>query len=473
MVSRRVVVASFLCVGLLAGVEFKVLRIHDGVVEALRATTKYTVYPSSAPTASPAPTADGRSSFCDDDGDDGDDDGCVPVEYCDDDDPTSAPEACIPRETPAACDWCSAECAKNPKKNHPHIKQLTCEYCESDCVTFTYEPSAAPTRRGATRKPTAAPTLGPTGPTATPTVAPSGAARDAAPRPTLPDFDLKVDMMVEGVDLDAFAEGPYVFAFKQATSSVLGLRVDAVVDLGAVATSTSEEDRRRRNLRRLATSCQVTFDVVVRDAANYSTIFDYEDHVRDALEASADDGVFLGDLVNFANRTGSAQALKYAEETVVSTVTVSVETSEPPTHVYAPTYAPSSATVLAEARIRDETWQERTRKFFKATILWIPIYGWVVVAALLGCLSCSFAWLSQETTVEWLPARKQAGKHPWWVEEDYGGRSAAFDWRNMNGARAAYASARLAGSRAEQYSLLRERDDPSSSCFPRPFAASS
>ena len=136
-------------------------------------------------------------------------------------------------------------------------------------------------------------------------------------------------------------------------------------------------------------------------------------------------------------------------------VLVVLITSEPPTTAYRPTYAPTTTAVYEAAKVRDESWQQRTRTFFLATVLWIPVYGWCLVVAVLACVFFTFAWLSAEATVEWLPARKPVTKHPWWVEEDYGGRSGALKWTKTSASRSASQS-RLAGSRAEQYSLLHQ-----------------
>lgn len=464
MASRALpaVVVLVLGAGFLAGAGVRRGTVHARVLAAAATDdgAPYTIYPSFAPTA-------GRRSFCDDDDDDdANDDGCVPVEYCEDDDPSVAPQGCIPKETPAACDWCSAECATHGK-NHPHIKQLTCEYCEEYCVVFTYEPSAQPTRAGASRKPSRAPTAGPTDPTTAPSRAPT--PNPDNPKPTLPAFELGVDMRMEGVEASAFTDGQYVYAFKQSVTGVLGLRVDTMVNFGAVASV-----GRRLRARKLASSCLVTFDLVIHDATNVSTIFDYEADVRDALEGAVDDGAFAAELVNFANMTGSAEAVKEAKHTVVIAVAVATLTSDAPTTAYAPTYAPTTETALEATRREEETWRQRARRFFATTILWVPVWGWLLACGLLACLSGVFAWLSHETSVEWLPAKPPPGKHPWWVEEDYGGRSSPFDWRHSETSRAAYASARLAGSRAESYALLRERrDDARNLCFPTAAPANS
>ena len=118
-------------------------------------------------------------------------------------------------------------------------------------------------------------------------------------------------------------------------------------------------------------------------------------------------------------------------------------------------------TALEATRREEETWRQRARRFFTTTILWVPVWGWMLVCGLLACLSGLLAWLSNETSVEWLPAKPPPGKHPWWVEEDYGGRSSPFDWRHSETSRAAYASAR------------ERRDDARNLCFPTAAPANS
>ena len=466
--SRRVAF-TFAFVFALALVGVRMNRAHDDMAEAVLedAVDAYSPEPVAAGDTGPgavmpetaaggdsteAPsTHKSKGTFCDDDDDATDDTDCVPVEYCDTDDTNSAPVDCVPEETPAACDWCADECATDGV-NHPHIKQLTCEYCQGACVIFTYKPTACPTAGAAshTRRPSATPTRGPTQPTGMPTPAPSALATAGAPapRPTLPFFSLEVELRLDGVDASAFENSDYVSAFKQTAADVLGLRLDAIQDMAAIATS-------RRRLRDSALfDCAVTFDVVVRDASNVSTIYAYESDVHAALKRSMSDGVFTTELATYANATGNAAALSKARSTSVVAVFVFLITSEPPTTYYAPSYAPSSYVVREATVRRSESWEKRTRRFFAATILWIPIYGWCVAVSLLACIFCVFAWLSAEATVEWLPARKsRAVKHPWWVEEDYGGRSSAFVLKRETIA-GAESRSRLAGSRAEQYSLL-------------------